>query len=245
MKKQGIVIPHEHGGWAMVSVPFLLGMMAGTPQWIHLPLFFAWLFFYLASYPLLQSMKRSAQRGRLMIWGMLYGGIAFFCLIPSLFNKPSLLYFGPLLLLLLTINIWYATRKSERAILNDLCAILVFSVGGAAAYLSGGGDWDETMALVIAFSFLHFAGSAFFVKSLFRERNNKRWIAYARAYHVGLLAAPWAIGFPLMTVAYVLSAVRAFVFAGKTMRPMKAGMIEIASTLQFVLISIYLFRFEW
>ena len=31
VKKQGIVIPHEHGGWAMVSVPFLIGMFAGHP----------------------------------------------------------------------------------------------------------------------------------------------------------------------------------------------------------------------
>lgn len=50
-KKKKLVIPHEHGGWAMVSVPFLTGMMVATPQWIHLTLFTGWLLLYLASYP--------------------------------------------------------------------------------------------------------------------------------------------------------------------------------------------------
>ncbi len=44
MKTPKIVIPHEHGGWAMVSVPFLLGMLSGAPNGLHAVLFLAWLF---------------------------------------------------------------------------------------------------------------------------------------------------------------------------------------------------------
>ena len=174
MKQRSVVIPHEHGGWAMVSVPFAFGMMAGTPRWMHLALFAAWLFLYLSSYPFLQAAKKRANKAHWIQWGVLYGAIALVCLIPPLLDTPSLFYFGPPLFLLLVVNVWHAKRKSERATANDLRAILIFAIGGAAAYLLGGGEWDRTMAAAVLFAFLHFTGSVFFVKTLFRERTNKR-----------------------------------------------------------------------
>lgn len=239
MKKLSIVIPHEHGGWAMVSVPFLFGMFAGNPQWMHISLFFAWLFLYLSSYPLLLSVKRKTNRGHWIKWGILYGLIAFVCVIPSLISTPSLLYFGPLLVMLLFVNIGYAKRKKERALLNDLCAILIFSIGGAAAYLLGEGGWNSTMAAVVLFSFLHFTGSVFFVKTVFRERENKRWVVYAKIYHGLLLFMPWMVGYPWMTISYIYSTARTFAFAGKSMRPWKVGIIEIVGVVLFLLLSTY------
>ncbi|WP_367576424.1 YwiC-like family protein [Shouchella clausii] len=62
MKKAKVVIPREHGGWAMISVPYIIGMMAAQPVLLHLPLFLAWLLLYLASYPLLQALRRGARK---------------------------------------------------------------------------------------------------------------------------------------------------------------------------------------
>jgi len=122
--------------------------------------------------------------------------------------------------------------------INDLCAILVFSLGGAAAYWLGQGGWDDTMAAVVVYSFLHFTGSVFFVKSVFRERGNKRWIAYARVYHGLLLIVPWVAGDPGMIVPYIYSVIRTFIFAGKSMQPPKAGVLEIIGAAQFLMFSI-------
>ncbi|WP_127580055.1 YwiC-like family protein [Paenibacillus koleovorans] len=243
MKKRSVVIPHEHGGWAMVSVPFLLGMLTGKPQWMHVPLFLAWLFLYLSSYPFLQAFRRSSARVFLVRWGVLYSLAALAFLIPTIVYKPSLLYFGLPVLVLLLVNMWHAKRKSERAIVNDLCAILIFSIGGAAAYSLGDGGWDRSMAAVVLFSFLHFTGSAFFVKTIFRERGNKRWLVYARLYHLLLLVIPWAVGYPTLIFAYIFSAARAFFFAGKPLRPWKAGILEIVGVLQFLILSAYFIRF--
>lgn len=240
--RRRVVLPHEHGGWAMVSVPFLFGMMAGTPQWIHIPLFLAWLFLYLSSYPFLQAVKRAANRGYWTRWGVSYSLVAIVCLIPPLLDTPSLFYFGAPLLVLLSVNAWHAKRKSERAVVNDLCAILIFSIGGAAAYLLGEGGWDKTMWAVVLFSFMHFTGSVFFVKTVFRERANKRWLAYARIYHVLLLAVPWMVGYPWLIIPYVFSTARTFIFAGKSLRPWKVGIIEIVGALQFLLLSVYLIQ---
>lgn len=242
MTKRSIVIPHEHGGWAMVSVPFLFGMLAGEPQRMHGLLFLAWLLIYLSSYPLLQAVKRTANRGRWLRWSAGYGTAAIACLIPPLLQQPALFYFALPLLALLAVNLWHASHKSERAIVNDLCAILAFSIGGAAAYLVGGGGWDQTMAAVVLLSFLYFTGSAFFVKSVFRERTNRRWMLGARIYHAVILAVPWAAGYPWLTLAYVFPAVRTFAYAGASLRPWKAGIIEIAGALQFLLISAMLIR---
>ncbi|MBO9598194.1 MAG: YwiC-like family protein, partial [Cohnella sp.] len=161
-------------------------------------------------------------------------------LVPPVLDTPHLLYFGIPLVALLLVNAWHAKHKTERALVNDMCAILIFSLGGAAAYVLGDGGWDRTMAAVVLLSFLYFTGSAFFVKSVFRERTNRRWTTYARAYHLVLLIVPWTIGFPLLTLPFVYSAVRAFIYGGTSMRPMKAGIIEIVGSIQFLALSAFL-----
>lgn len=239
MKKQGMVIPHEHGGWAMVSIPFVIGMLSGKPNWMHVFLFVAWLFLYLASYPFLQSLKRRADRVRMIKWGTIYGAIAVLSLIPPLLTMPQLAIFGPILLVLLMVNIWNVKRKKERAVFNDLCAILIFSLGGAASYLLGGGGWDRMMVLVILYNILYFMGSVFFVKSVFRERKNKRWTIYAKIYHMILLFVPWIVGNPWMAAAYIFSLLRTFLYAGKVLRPMKVGIIEIIGSVQFLILAMF------
>ena len=236
-KNKGIVIPHEHGGWAMISVPFLFGMMAGTPQWSHWLLFIAWLFFYLASYPFLQALKRSKQRGHLLKWSAIYGVIALAAVVFPLIQKPAFFYFGIPFVLLLIVNIWHVKQKSERAIINDLCAILIFALGGAAAYLYGGGGWDWTMLAVTVFNFIYFLGTAFFVKTIFRERGNPKWKTAANLYHVLIMVVPWGLGYPWMMLPFVFPLIRTFLFAGKQMRPMKAGILEIIGSVQFMVVS--------
>lgn len=235
--KKGIVIPHEHGGWAMISVPFLFGMMAGTPQWSHWLLFIAWLFFYLASYPLLQAMKRGRKRGHLLKWSAIYGVIALAALGGPLIQEPALCYLGIPLVSLLSVNIWHVKRNSERAIVNDMCAILIFSLGGAAAYRFGGGGWDQAMLTVTLFNFMYFMGTAMFVKTIFRERGSKKWKAAAMIYHMLILIVPWAIGYPWMTLPFAFPLLRTLLFAGKPMRPMKAGILEIIGSVQFIVVS--------
>ncbi|MHA0855423.1 YwiC-like family protein [Paenibacillus sp. CMAA1364] len=238
MAKKGFIIPHEHGGWAMVSVPFIIGMMASNPQWLHLLLFLAWLFLYLASYPLLQAVKKRSNRGRFIQWGIIYGVIALLCVILPLYKYPVLFYFSIPFLSLLVVNIWHAKQRSERQIVNDLSAILIFSLGGAAAYLVGDGTWDYRMIMVILFNFLYFTGTVFFVKSVFRERGNARWLAANHIYHVILMIAPWLVGMPWMMLSYACALVRSFVYGGKQMRPMKVGIIEIVSVLFFLIVAV-------
>jgi hypothetical protein len=51
------IVPKQHGAWAMLMIPFLLGAYAGGFAWLHAQLFVGWLFLYLATYPLLMAVK--------------------------------------------------------------------------------------------------------------------------------------------------------------------------------------------
>ncbi len=226
----------------MMSVPFLLGMLAGDPHWSHAPLFLSWLCLYLCSYPLLQYIKRGKNPSHWLKWTWIYGLPAVVLLVPALIVEPSLLWLGPVFALLFSVNIWHSRRKNERALLNDICAILSFSIGGAAAYVLGSGGWDKMAVAVSLFSFLYFMGSTFFIKTVFRERGNASWLAAARIFHVLLLVIPAAAGYLWMGIPYIFSAVRTFVFGGKQLRPWKVGSMEIIGVVQFLILSLILIK---
>jgi hypothetical protein len=240
MKKISLVIPREHGGWAMVSIPFIIGMMAANPVLLHLPLFLAWLFLYLSSYPLLQALKKTTKRTWWLKWGAGYAAVALLCLIPVLLQELWLFWFAPVLILLLTVNIWHVRRKSERALLNDACAILLFCTAGAAAYLLGGGTWGRELAEVLLYNFLYFMGTVFFVKSVFRERKNKRWTIYAKVYHLIALILPLLLLSPWMCLPFVYPLIKTWIYSGKPLKPMKVGIMEIVGSVQFVILTLIL-----
>ncbi|GAA5346310.1 YwiC-like protein [Planifilum fimeticola] len=234
------ILPREHGGWAMVSVPFLLGMFVGGPKWLHLPLFFGWMLFYLAAYPFRLALMRRKDRRNFVRWALIYWALGMVFLIPPLLWEPSLLWAGPVLAALFCINGWYAYRRNERSFVNDLCAILAFSVGGAAAHMVGAGSWDAMALWVAVPCILYFLGSVFFVKSVFRERKNERWLIASKGYHLLLLILT-ALLEPWFVLPYAFSAFRAFLWGGKTIRPMKVGIIEIVGSLLFLVLSIIAF----
>ncbi|MEK4119087.1 YwiC-like family protein [Paenibacillus sp. FSL W8-0919] len=236
MNRTKIVIPREHGGWAMLIVPYMIGMTAAKPTVLHVPLFLAWLLLYFASYPLLQSLKRKKQTSE-VYWGIGYAAAGAVFLIPVIWHAPWMLWFAPVLLALITVNIWHVVRRKERALLNDLCAILLFCTGGAAAYMLGGGTAGKELAVVALVNVVYFAGTVFFVKSVFRERKNKRYTVYSRAYHVAAPAVPLILGLPWLAAAFLFPLCRSWLFSGKVIKPMKVGIIEIIGSVQFLGIS--------
>lgn len=124
-----LVIPKQHGAWAMLIIPFLLSVILGKPTIYHIPLFIAWFFIYLATYPFLTYIKQRRKRE------YLHAAIVYF-LIAFVFGMISLLYEWRILLFVIVmipffiVNMYYARQKNERALLNDVSAIIVFCIGG-------------------------------------------------------------------------------------------------------------------
>lgn len=224
--KQGY-IPNQHGAWAMLVVPFLLGMLAAQARPIHILLFVGWLLVYLVSFPLLQGIRT----GRWHVYGkplLLYGCL----LLPvgaGLFVwQPALLKLAPLFIPLFLVNIYYAKRNRERALMNDLAAVIQFSLFVFVAYEAGGGsDW-LLAAELFALNALYFIGTIFYVKTIIRERNNIRYYWYSVGYHAAIAVLGAFIFPPLFLLPLAVLLIRA-VWAPRTgITAKKSGMFEIA-----------------
>ena len=50
-------LPPQHGAWAMLVVPYLVGVLCAGPSWLQLPLLVAWLGGYLLSYYVFLAVK--------------------------------------------------------------------------------------------------------------------------------------------------------------------------------------------
>jgi hypothetical protein len=219
-------LPGQHGAWAMLIIPFVLGMAAAGPAWLHAPLFAAWLLIYLFSYPFLQAIKTRKWK----VYAkpvQLYGALLLPFATLAAILEPRLIRWVPLFIPLFAVNAWFARRKQERAFVNDLAAVVQFSLATFVAYDAGGGtDW-KLAAELFALSVLYFTGTVFYVKTIIRERGNLRFYAYSIIYHIALLATG-VFWFPcLLLVPFAVLLVRAVV--SPRMRPnvKVTGILEI------------------
>ncbi|GJM79727.1 YwiC-like family protein [Paenibacillus timonensis] len=221
-------IPNQHGAWAMLIVPFLFGMLASAPGAIHGLLFVCWLLVYLFMFPLLQWIrmgKAKAARYRKPL--LFYGALLVPAALILVLLRPAVLTMALLFVPLFAVNALYAKRKRERALLNDIAAIVQFSLMVFISYQLGGGtDFRLAMELFLI-SIGYFIGTAFYVKTIIRERNNKRFYFYSVAYHLMLaILALWLLS-PAPWIAAILLLARAVWFPRTGITAKQSGMLEI------------------
>jgi hypothetical protein len=234
------VIPHEHGGWALLTVPFLLGTFAGNPGWHHLLLFMGWLLFYISTYAFKEWIKGRRRVKRLGSWAVYYGMAGLLFLIIPLEKEPALVPVAPLLLISVIVHIRHVQKRNERAMVNNLGAVHAFSMGAVAAYVLGTGKWDFMALILYMNCVIYFVGTVFFVKSTIRERKNPRWLGYAKTYHWFMLLVPTLFERPWLFIPYIYSLVRLYRWGGTDIKPIRIGMIEIGNAIQFLLFSLWL-----
>ncbi|RAK17016.1 YwiC-like protein [Anoxybacillus vitaminiphilus] len=233
------LIPKQHGAWAMLVIPFALGAYAGGVSWLHIPLFFGWLFLYLATYPMLMAVKNK-RKEYFFKWAVTYFLLAIVLLIIPLIYDFTLIYFGFAMLPFFFINLYYAKKKNDRALLNDMAAIAAFGVGGLASFYIGQGRLNMTAWEIYMFCFLFFIGSTFYVKTMIREKKNAiyKWTSWG--YHLLLIIGLVIVGYPLLAIAYAPSVIRALYLYGKSLSVMKVGVLEIVNSAYFLLVMFFL-----
>lgn len=107
-----LVIPKQHGAWAMLVIPFLLSVILGKPTMYHIPLFLAW-FFYLFSYVSISYVHKTKTEKE-----YLHASIVYF-IIAVIFGMISLLYEWRILLFVIVmipffiVNMYYARQKMK------------------------------------------------------------------------------------------------------------------------------------
>jgi hypothetical protein len=221
-------IPPQHGAWAMLLLPYFAGLLAAGFRRPDLPLLGAWLCGYLLSYYLLQALKtRRIHRFRAAI--TLYAPLTAVFAAPVLIARPQVLLLAPAYAALIGVNAYYAWRRRERALLNDLASVLqsclmVFVV----AVVAGAPAGQVAAAFVVVL--LYFTGTVLYVKTMIRERGSRSYRRVSLGYH----ALAWVAVAPLGAVpaaVFALLLARAWLLPRRPLTPKQVGLLEILASL--------------
>lgn len=244
-------MPDQHGAWVMVAVPFALGVDIAGPRWIHLPLWIAWLVGYFAFFAFSLWLKaRGPRKAELLKPLAVYGTICAVAAVVVLVQAPWLLYCAGIFAPLIAIAVWEVYAKRPRSLLSGESTVLAscamipvtsWVVGQNLTY----SQWWMT-AVVTAY----FCGTIPYVKTLIRNRGDKRWLWGSIAYHfcVVVLAAVSALsgGTSWFLVVVLLGvAFRSWWFPysgarrGKPWPPKVIGQIEGLVTLAVIIAAVW------
>lgn len=219
-------IPPQHGAWAMLLLPYLASMVVTGPIWVHLPLLFAWLAGYLASYYALQAIKtRRVDRVRTPLLTYATTAAVLALLVASV--RPAVLWYAPAYAALLAINVWYARRRDERALVNDFASVVQGCLMVFVAATVAGAP-PSTVVVAFAVVLAYFAGTVLYVKTMIRERGNASYRTASVAYHAAAVAGALWLG-PFVAAVFALLLARAWLLPGRPISPKQVGLIEIGN----------------
>lgn len=219
-------LPPQHGAWAMLVVPYLVGVLWAGPSWLQLPLLVAWLGGYLLSYYLFLAVK-TRRPSQVTAQVLVYSAVTVPAALLVVVLRPELLAFAPVYAVLLAVNVWYAWRRSERALLNDLASVVQ---GALMVPVAAGAAGVAPVAVLAPFVvvLLYFAGTVLYVKTMIRGRGDPRYLRGSIAYHAAAGVAAGVIAWPL-AAPFGWFLVRAVWLPRRNLTPKRVGMIEIAN----------------
>ncbi|MGQ0286036.1 YwiC-like family protein [Pasteurellaceae bacterium 22721_9_1] len=227
-----LLISNQHGAIVMALMPFLYGMLLSDPIWQHFFLLLAWFSLYLMTYPFLNLFKgRNLELYRK--WTMIYGVACLIFSAPAFLHNWQLIYFALAILPLSLISIYYAKKKDERALLNDLNAISIFAVVGMAAYYFPHRQVDDQIYWTAIFPSLFFIGVTLYVKSVLRERKNPYYLFSSILFHCVLIIVFLALQQLFLALTFLPALIRAVILPTQKLSTKQIGLIEMAISLQF------------
>ena len=229
--------PPQHGAWAFLAVPVLVGM--AVAGWSPV----AWLFLvaFLCAYPvgyyggraLTTRVRRGSwtrlarrERDRALPWAVLLAAFG----IPLVVVRPWLLLVALGLAVLWVAGLAVAARQGERSLANDLVLICQAVVGVpiTVAIVAGPGAVTGTLAAATwtatALVGGYLIGSVLHVKSLLREAGNVGMRRVDVGWHAALAGAG-AVANPWWLVGFGPALLRAVV-AHPGGKPLVIGVIE-------------------
>lgn len=236
-------MPPQHGAWAFVGLPILLGLAAApwTP-WL-IPAGVGWVLGYPVSFfsiAVLRYPRPARFRRPWLIWTALATPLG----IAMVLARPWLVWVGCVYLAAFAANVAFARRRDERSLSNDTIFILectaIIPVSWGIGAIPGG--WSplplaaapQDVWLLAGLCLLALGGSTLHVKSLIRERTNphyahaSRWWAFASL--AVSAAAPARVGLPgggLLVIPFAYFAWRSVWLAHRDASPARIGMLEL------------------
>lgn len=210
MSRRAGWVPNQHGAWAMLAVPVLVGAVVSGVTWRHGLLLVSWLVAYLAFFAA-GLWLRSGRKARYLPPVRAYGMATAVLGSTLVLTAPGLLRWAPVYAVLLAISLASSVRRTDRGWLNDtvtvlaamLMTVVAAGVGrhadpGAATLLADGsglarlvppGAADPQVWLATGLLTAYFLGTVPYVKTLIRERGRRSVLAVSIGYHAALVAA--------------------------------------------------------
>ena len=253
-----VYLPPQHGAWAFLVLPLVLGAVVAPSTPLLLVLTLAWVAGYPWSYAALGLVRaRRPQRFRrpLLVWSAV--------VIPAsailVVARPWLAWVGLAYLLLFAVNLQYARANNERALANDAVFAVECSAMVVVTWAVGEGTQTWTPPplssvplhawLLTLVCFLVLIGSTLHVKSLIRERRDPRYARGSQWFAIGCLALSIPIAFwwgwpsgAWLVVPFAALTIRAFLVPRHPMRPGGIGMIELGC---FLLVALAALLASW
>jgi YwiC-like protein len=238
-------IPRQHGAWAMLLMPVLLGIAASRPSPWQLVLAAAALAAFLGS-ATAQAWSRArrppAYRAPIAVYGLTAAVLGLVLVIAF----PPLLLAAIVIVPTALIVFGGARPGTPRDLANSLVQVVqALVLVPAAAWVSGAFEVEPVVAYTLVAAGYLF-GTVLVVRSVLRERGNEAFALLSVGFHV-ILAVAALLALPVAYAALAGGlAIRAAALpivqrrrAGgpKPLRPIHVGIVEIMASLAVVLVS--------
>ncbi|MCL2465431.1 MAG: YwiC-like family protein [Micrococcales bacterium] len=197
-------VPREHGAWAMLVAPVVVGTLLATPSWRHGLLLVTWLVAYCAFAAAGLWLRSGRRAGRYLPPLRFHLVTATVLGVALVVSAPGLLRWAPVFAVLGAASLAASSRRADRSWLNDgvtvltACAMTVVSAGlrggwGSSWLPPGAGDGTAWVAGALLVGY--FLGTVPYVKTLIRDRGSRRVLAVSIGYHAVLVvtAAAWLV----------------------------------------------------
>ncbi|MGX3021709.1 YwiC-like family protein [Ursidibacter sp. B-7004-1] len=232
MFKEKPIISNQHGALVMAFVPFLYGIFESHFIVQHIFFGLSWLFLYFCSYPFLAIFNRK-NNTKYKKWAIIYVVISLLFAIPVFFYKIAILQFSLFILPLVIIQIYYAKKKDERNLINDIAGILTFGIIGMASYYL---PTEQYQWWILLHPTLFFIATTLYVKSVARERKNPLYLKLSLFSHllcvgIYLLFNQYSIAF-----AYFIALLRAIIVPKKQLNIKQVGILEFGVVFIFIIV---------
>jgi hypothetical protein len=217
-------LPPQHGAWAMLVVPWAVGVACSRPVWLHLPLLVAWVGGYLLSYYALLAVK-TRRPDRVASQLTVHGALTAVAATVVIVLRPAVLVFAPAFAVLMLVNVVAARRHADRALAGGLASVVQSCLMVPVAAVVAGADARGVVvpALVLL---AYFVGSLLYVKTMIRNRGQRSYLIASIAVHAVAAAATLAVAWPLALI-YTYLLARAAWLPRLTLTPKRVGLLEV------------------
>jgi hypothetical protein len=238
-------VPHQHGAWAMLALPILVGVAASRFVPGQLLLAGVAVAGYLAS-ATLQAWLRARRRASYVPSIIAYAGAAVLLGIPLLMLEPRLVLAALIVVPAGVLTLSAARPGTPRELVVSLAHVAEATVLAPAAMLLAGEASTWVLAAATSIAAAEMAGSVLAVRSVIRERDNAAFALRSISYHALITLAAVAtlplayaaLGAGLTARAAALPLVRRRLAAtGRGLRPIQVGLVETIASAALVAVA--------